>query len=293
VVLITPSTDTFVVVVSFMVAGPFSSAWSSFGTTAPPHRTHRSWHAPCCSSRCAFSEHGPHVGDVLLNRHREHRRARFLVKAAAAEGLAGRLRLPALEDVDAAAGRADRRRSRNRDSQLPGAPVRRVHPAREVGFALAPLNPVPCSGTEARGNTEGTPARARASRREYSSSLDPFSLRGFSCPRLPAFALHVPPRRSMLRRGSTVRVRQRALQKRRIAALFLSKELAQSPAWSRYGALYAAFRFRAVTPKGRKWTHSPGPASGAAGLQESNGDEFCRGFQSVSTPDQPHSRRTT
>jgi hypothetical protein len=26
----------------------------------------------------AFSEHGPHVGDVLLNRHREHRGALFL-----------------------------------------------------------------------------------------------------------------------------------------------------------------------------------------------------------------------
>jgi hypothetical protein len=26
----------------------------------------------------AFSERGPHVGDVLLSRHREHRRALFL-----------------------------------------------------------------------------------------------------------------------------------------------------------------------------------------------------------------------
>ena len=34
-------------------------------------------------------------------------------------------------------------------------------------------------------------------------------------------------------------------------------------------------------------------ASGAAGLQESNGDEFRRGSQSVSTPDQPHSRRAS
>src|SRR5215210_7618959 len=37
--------------------------WSSFGTTGPPHRTHRPWHGPCCSSCCAFSEHGPYVGD--------------------------------------------------------------------------------------------------------------------------------------------------------------------------------------------------------------------------------------
>src|SRR6266542_4439213 len=39
---ITPSTETFVVVVSFMVAGPFSFVWSSFGTTGPPYRSHRS-----------------------------------------------------------------------------------------------------------------------------------------------------------------------------------------------------------------------------------------------------------
>jgi hypothetical protein len=34
-------------VLSFMVAGPFSLVWSSFGTTGPPHRSHRSWHGPC------------------------------------------------------------------------------------------------------------------------------------------------------------------------------------------------------------------------------------------------------
>ena len=32
---------------------------------------------------------------------------------------------------------------------------------------------------------------------------------------------------------------------------------------------------------------------GAAGLQESNGDEFRRGFPSVSTPDQRYSRRAS
>src|SRR5438034_11433050 len=48
-------------------------------------------------------EHGPYVGDVvLLNGHREHRPALFRVRAAAAEGLQPRLRLPALEDVDTA-----------------------------------------------------------------------------------------------------------------------------------------------------------------------------------------------
>ncbi len=46
----------------------------------------------------------------------------------------------------------------------------------------------------------------------------------------------------MVRRGSTVRVRQRALQKPRKAGLLLSVALAQSPECSGYGALYGAFR---------------------------------------------------
>jgi hypothetical protein len=51
----------------------------------------------------AFSEYGPYVGDVvLLNGHREHRRALFRVRAAAAEGLKHHLRLPTLEDLDTA-----------------------------------------------------------------------------------------------------------------------------------------------------------------------------------------------
>src|SRR5918911_4389888 len=45
---ITPSTETCVVVVSFMVVVPFSLVWSSFGRTGP-HRSHRSWHGPCCN----------------------------------------------------------------------------------------------------------------------------------------------------------------------------------------------------------------------------------------------------
>jgi hypothetical protein len=36
---------------------------------------------------------------------------------------------------------------------------------------------------------------------------------------------------SMVRRGSTVRVRQRALQKPRKSRLFLLKELAEAPVW--------------------------------------------------------------
>jgi hypothetical protein len=45
----------------------------------------------------------------------------------------------------------------------------------------------------------------------------------------------------MVRRGSTVRVRQRALQRPRKAGL-LSARLARSPACGRYGALNGAFR---------------------------------------------------
>jgi hypothetical protein len=41
----------------------------------------------------SFPEHGPYVGDVvLLNGHREDRRPLFRIRAAPAEGLAGRVR---------------------------------------------------------------------------------------------------------------------------------------------------------------------------------------------------------
>jgi hypothetical protein len=47
----------------------------------------------------------------------------------------------------------------------------------------------------------------------------------------------------MVRRGSTVRVRQRALQKAaQIGAISLSKQLAQVPVCGRYGAPYGAFK---------------------------------------------------
>src|ERR671923_336780 len=48
----------------------------------------------------------------------------------------------------------------------------------------------------------------------------------------------------MVRRGSTVRVRQRALQKPCKARLFLSKEVARAPVCGGYGAVYGAFRSR-------------------------------------------------
>jgi hypothetical protein len=71
-------------------------------------------------------------------------------------------------------------------------------------------------------------------------------------------------RKPMVRRGSPVRVRKRALQKSRKSALFVWRELARSPACSAYGALYGAFRFRAHAPKRRKWTHSPEGCLGAS-----------------------------
>src|SRR6266480_1030430 len=55
---ITPSTETCVVVVSFMVAVPFS-IWSSFGSTGPRHRSHRSQQSPSGRSFHTLAEHGP------------------------------------------------------------------------------------------------------------------------------------------------------------------------------------------------------------------------------------------
>ena len=61
----------------------------------------------------------------------------------------------------------------------------------------------------------------------------------------------------MVRRGSAVRVRQRASQKRRKSAPFLSRAFAGSPVCVVCGALYGAFRFRTRASKRRKWAHSP------------------------------------
>src|ERR687896_563851 len=49
--------------------------------------------------------------------------------------------------------------------------------------------------------------------------------------------------RSMVRRGSTVRVRQRALQSLCKSAPFLPALLAELPTCARYGAVYGASRF--------------------------------------------------
>ena len=80
--------------------------------------------------------------------------------------------------------------------------------------------------------------------------------------RLPRVATGCRSER-MVRRGSTVRVRQRALQKPRKTGLFLSVALAQSPACGRYGALYGAFRSKTPRASQAGWraarrVHEPG-----------------------------------
>src|SRR6266536_4822338 len=56
------------------------------------------------------------------------------------------------------------------------------------------------------------------------------------------------PRKRMVRRGSTVRVRQRALQKPRKTGLLRSGALARPTTSGRYGARYGAFRSRIWRP---------------------------------------------
>src|SRR5918992_2964019 len=117
-------------VVSFMVAVP--SRWL---VVVPP------WHGPCRRSCRAFPEQGPHAGDVVLLHGRgEDRRALFIVRTAAAEGVDRRLRLPALEDVDAAG--VDQVGG-DREIEAAGCPASLLddaHTAREVRLALLRLN---------------------------------------------------------------------------------------------------------------------------------------------------------
>ena len=68
-------------------------------------------------------------------------------------------------------------------------------------------------------------------------------------------------RLGLVRRGSTVRVRQRALQKPRKAQLFLSGALERSTACGRYGALYRAFRSRSVSVTAKNGPIAVRPAS--------------------------------
>jgi hypothetical protein len=61
---------------------------------------------------------------------------------------------------------------------------------------------------------------------------------------------------SMVRRGSTVRVRQRALQKPRKSRLSPSAELARAPVCGGYGALYGAFSSETASGKRQNWPSS-------------------------------------
>jgi hypothetical protein len=71
----------------------------------------------------------------------------------------------------------------------------------------------------------------------------------------------------MVRRGSTVRVRQRALQKRRTSALFCSARLAPGRTCDGHGAVYGAFRFEGlavhVPPEAKCPAGGKVPAAGA------------------------------
>src|SRR2546421_9784161 len=60
---------------------------------------------------------------------------------------------------------------------------------------------------------------------------------------------HRLPREIMVRRGSTVRVRQRALQKRRTSALSRSDRLAQRRSYRGYGAVHGAFKLTHRAPR--------------------------------------------
>ncbi|MGX7729670.1 hypothetical protein ACWPOB_10390 [Rhodococcus sp. 2H158] len=147
-------------VVSFMVAGPFSLGCVvvRFDRTAAPISSVaaqfvRPIHSP--------PEHGPRVGDVvLLNGHREHRRALSRVRSGAAEGLQRRRQLPALDDVDTAG--VDRVRA-ERDveaSHCPASLFDEAHTARKVGLAPSRLDgEVSCNYDHGRAPILSPPAR--------------------------------------------------------------------------------------------------------------------------------------
>jgi hypothetical protein len=67
--------------------------------------------------------------------------------------------------------------------------------------------------------------------------------------------------RECVRRGSTVRVRQRALQKPRKSRLSPSAELARAPVCGEYGAVYGAFSSEMASGKRQNRPGSPGSCS--------------------------------
>jgi hypothetical protein len=119
---------------------------------------------------------------------------------------------------------------------------------------------IPLAGMARHGTTRAPPQVANADNRRWSLYgapwLQPVAISGRSDrhgngenkPKpLPLVATGCREKH-MVRRGSTVRVRQRALQKPRTTGLFTSDRFADSRTWGRYGALYGAFR-----SKTRSW----------------------------------------
>ena len=74
----------------------------------------------------------------------------------------------------------------------------------------------------------------------------------------------VPPGNLHGKEGSTVRVRQRALQRPRKTGLLLSGPLARSTTCGRYGALYGASRSRSISVRGEKRPHCRHDVASAA-----------------------------
>src|SRR5947207_1554435 len=81
-------------------------------------------------------------------------------------------------------------------------------------------------------------------------------------------------RPSFIERGSTVRVRQRALQRPRKAGLFLLSRLARSAACSEYGALYGG-------PSGPKRPPLPTPTCAAPLGSDNAGHEVACGTRQM------------
>jgi len=92
-------------------------------------------------SCCAFPKQVPHVGDVVLGyRRRKHCRALLVAGGACAEGFDGRLRLPALEDVDPVGVDQVGGDGEIEAVRCPACLFDDAHAAREVGLALLGLD---------------------------------------------------------------------------------------------------------------------------------------------------------
>jgi hypothetical protein len=94
----------------------------------------------------------------------------------------------------------------------------------------------------------------------------------------------------MVRRGSTVRVRQRALQKRRTSAPLRSERLALDPACGGYGVVYGAFALR--TRLGRELSQSsPRPPNAPSRVAASSRRRISRTHAATSGGATPRRRR--